>query len=210
MEKVLASVALMMICAGCGGPSTSELVARCDSMFNGIASNLEDAIREIDEGEDAKSVLKSYQQPIEELASNVSKLRKDLASGGQRHDWSWPFFMRSEAVIRYEKRLGKTMGDVQFLYEEADSGNDYALAELPDSILALGQIGRTELKELRWFCNRAAWEELPKLSESSLEDFVALWRIKGQAGYDTEIMRAIQSDEEAEAFSAYLIWRESL
>lgn len=214
MIRVIALFALAAVFTGCGGASTGELVNRCDQLFNGIATELEHAIRAIDEGKDSESVINSYKRPIEELASKVSQLREDLAVGGQRHEWTWPLLMRSESVIRYEVRLGaigQTMGGERwFLHDERDSGNEYALAKLPELLTPLGQIGRAKLKELRWFCNRAASAELPDLSDSDLQDFTTRWRIKGLAGHDTEVMRALQTDEEADAFRDYVIRRETL
>ncbi len=200
--------------SGCGGRSTSDLIGRCDSLFDGIATELEQAIRAHDEGEGADSIIDAYRPPIEALASKAPQLREDLATGGQRHNWQWPLLMRSESVVRYEHRLGsigQTMGHPKwFLYDEEEAGNEHAFAELPESLVPLGQIGRAELMELRWFCNRVVSAKLPALADSDLESFATRWRIKGLAGWDLEVMRAIQTDEEGEAFREYVIRRESL
>ena len=183
-------------------------------MFDGIATELEQAIRANDGGEDADSIIKSYSHPIEVLANKAPRLREDIATGGQRHSWQWPLLMRSESVIRYEHRLGpigQTMGHPKwFLYDERDAGNEHAFAELPEALIPLGQIGRAELKDLRWFCNRVVSAKLPALTDSDLGEFTTRWRIMGLAGWDTEVMRAIQTEEEAETFRDYVIRRESL
>lgn len=214
MNRLIASFAIAVSLAGCGGPSTGELADRCDSLFDGIAYELEQAIRAFDEGEDPASIINLYEHAIEELANTAPQLSEDLASGGRRHSWEWPLLMRSESVVRYEHRLGpigQTMGHPKFfLYDEEDAGNQFAFAELPESLIPLGEIGRAELMELRWFCNRAVSANLPALKDSDLEGFATRWRIKGLAGWDTEVMRAIQTDEEAEAFRDYVIRRESL
>ena len=212
--RLVALLAFAAMYSGCGGASTSDLASRCDSLFDGIATELEQAARANAEGEDADSVFNSYRQPIEVLVSKAPKLREDLANGGQRHSWQWPLLMRSESVVRYEHRLGsigQTMGHPKwFLYDEQDAGNEHAFAELPESLIPLGQIGRAELKELRWFCNRVVSAKLPELTDSDYERFTTRWRIKVLAGWDLEVMRAIQTDEEAEAFRDYVIRRESL
>lgn len=207
--RVLALVSLAVSLVGCDQTAAKPLAARCDRIYREAADELETAIKRHDLGEPAEAIIREHSSRIEELTKDIRGLRHDLAEGGERHQWPWPPYLRSQAIIRYEVRLGNHIGDASLLAKEKRERNYYALAELPEALQVLGRAARNDLKATRWFCNRAVAATLPDVPEETT-NFDYLWRVRTQSVYDTEILRQVQTDEEAAAFKDYLLWRATL
>ena len=201
-------IAIAIVLSACDQPlSTRGLAARCTQLYEDVDTQLLSATKSFLSGESAPAVLTEYSPRIEAMVRETADLRHDLAVGGERNRWEWPLVVRSEAIVRYESRVGGVKGDIFSLVSDAD-GNPLPedhdnWITLPDELAMLGQIGRSDLDSLGWFCNRPVSALMPPVSPEDFSGIDGRLTLLEQSHASFEILMAIETEEELSAYLAY-------
>lgn len=199
-------LAALLALSSCGSGSTDSLAERCDKTYSSLTAELELAVTAYQNGTPAGDVIQKSAARIELIAFDVPVLRKDLAEAGERHRWEWPPLVVSPAILRYEARIdGTGIGVAPHEWNDIDIDQ---LAEqsrrLPESLAALGDVGRETFRDLKWFCNRVVAATMPPVPDDVKDNLFYAFMAREMQAKRLEIMRAIETEEELEAYQAYL------
>ncbi len=192
--------------SSCGqSTSTRGLANRCTELYEAVDSELLAATKSLEKGGNAAAVISRHSPRINKLIEDIEDLRKDLATGGERHRWEWPLLVRSETIIRYEARIGGVRGDNISYMSDADG---YPLPEdhdnrieLPPELAVLGQIGRSDLTVLGWFCNRPISALMPPVNLDHYSGMFGRLVLVEQSHANLEFFMV--TAEEMDAYFAY-------
>lgn len=179
---------------GCDSLSTGNLSSRCNSLYWDVLNNTEDATAAINAGEDAGSIAKTYAGHLDNLTEEIAVLRDDVAKGGEKHQWEWPRQMRSRPIEKFE---------LEFIGLREAVFGDRKTREKWDETLPFESEAVSQLHDLKWFCNRVTSANMRPLKLNG--GLYERLRNSYTEGKSLEIIKAIKTEEERDAYTKYRV-----